>query len=98
MENYIFKNSEDVDTEKRTKTKEKIENNKSLIVWNDDFHSFDYVIECLMQICDHDPQQAAQCTYLIHYKGKCEVKTGPEDMIKKMRDRLSKRGLTVTIE
>jgi ATP-dependent Clp protease adaptor protein ClpS len=88
----------DADTKKETKKSESKDNFVNLIVWNDDVHSFDYVIDCLIQICDHSGEQAAQCTYLIHYKGKCEVKSGPPSIIKKMRDRLSKRGLSVTVE
>ncbi len=43
---------------------------KQLIVYNDDFNTFDHVIDALIKVCKHDPIQAEQCTFLIHYKGK----------------------------
>lgn len=45
-----------------------------LVLHNDDFHTFDFVIETLVNVCEMDEIQAEQCTYLIHYKGKCDVK------------------------
>jgi len=48
----------------------------NLIVYNDDFNTFDHVIESLVKICEHDSFQAEQCTMLVHYKGKCDVKSG----------------------
>ncbi|SDE73065.1 ATP-dependent Clp protease adaptor ClpS [Riemerella columbipharyngis] len=65
----------------------------NLIVYNDDFHTFDYVIQCLMDICKHTHIQAEQCTMLIHYKGKCVVKTATYGVLKPMKAELSLRGL-----
>ena len=45
-----------------------------LTLHDDDLHTFEYVIESLIEVCNHDMEQAEQCTYLVHYKGKCEVK------------------------
>ena len=47
-----------------------------IILYNDDINTFDHVIECLISICDHTPLQAEQCTLIVHYKGKCSVKSG----------------------
>ena len=47
-----------------------------LVVYNDDFNTFDHVIQTLIKVCRHTPQQAEQCTYLVHYKGKCTVRSG----------------------
>ena len=44
-----------------------------LIIYNDDFNTFDYVIDTLIRVCGHDPLQAEQCTLMIHYNGKCSV-------------------------
>lgn len=53
-----------------------------IILYNDDVNTFDHVIECLVKICDHSYLQAEQCAYIVHYSGKCTVKTGPlEDLI-----------------
>ena len=68
------------------KTKEKIQEqhevntlekpNNEIVVYNDDYNTFDHVIETLIKACKHTPQQAEQCTILVHYKGQCTVKTG----------------------
>ena len=70
----------------------------SLILHNDEVNSFDFVIESLIQVCEHTTEQAEQCTYLVHYKGKCDVKSGSFDFLRPMRHALVERGLTATIE
>ncbi len=47
-----------------------------IVVFNDDVNTFDHVIETLISVCDHTPEQAEQCSLIVHYKGKCTVKTG----------------------
>ena len=47
-----------------------------IILYNDDVNTFDHVIECLVKICEHTYIQAEQCAYIVHYSGKCVVKTG----------------------
>lgn len=69
-----------------------------LIVYNDDVNTFDHVIECLMEICGHDEIQATQCTYIIHFKGKCCVKTGTYNKLVKMRQKLVKQELSAEVE
>lgn len=68
-----------------------------LILHNDDIHTFDDVIEALIDICKHDLIQAEQCTMLVHYKGKCTVKTGSMDVLKPMHEKLIGRSLTSEI-
>lgn len=68
-----------------------------LILHNDDIHTFDDVIEALIQICKHDPIQAEQCTMLVHFKGKCAVKTGSMEVLKPMHEKLIARSLTSEI-
>jgi ATP-dependent Clp protease adaptor protein ClpS len=70
----------------------------SLILHNDDIHTFDYVIESLVDVCEHSTVQAEQCTFIIHYKGKCDVKKGSFDFLKPMKDCLIERGLNATID
>jgi ATP-dependent Clp protease adaptor protein ClpS len=69
-----------------------------LTLHNDEIHTFEYVIESLIEVCDHDMEQAEQCTYLVHYRGKCDVKKGNFKFLNPMKKELSRRGLTVTIE
>ena len=47
-----------------------------IVVFNDDVNTVDHVIETLISVCDHTPEQAEQCSLIVHYKGKCTVKTG----------------------
>lgn len=68
-----------------------------LILHNDDVHTFDEVINALIEICKHDVLQAEQCTMLVHYKGKCTVKTGALEILKPMHDKLISRSLTSEI-
>ena len=70
----------------------------SLVLHNDDFNTFDFVIESLIEVCEHTTEQAEQCTYLVHYKGKCDVKSGSFDFLRPMRRALADRGLNATIE
>lgn len=73
------------------------EENK-LVLYNDDVNTFDFVIECLIEICKHTLEQAEQCTILVHFKGKCTVKTGSMDILKPMHEKLLSRGLTSEIQ
>ena len=70
----------------------------SLILHNDEVNTFDFVIESLVEVCEHTTEQAEQCTYLVHYKGKCDVKSGSFDFLRPMRHALVDRGLQATIE
>ena len=70
----------------------------SLVVWNDDVNSFNWVIETLVKICDHTTEQAEQCSLIIHYKGKCSVKLGDYDTLKPMCDAITERGIGATVE
>mgnify|MGYP001766038761 FL=1 len=72
--------------------------NKVLILYNDDVHTFDYVIDALVEICGHEYYQASQCATITHYKGKCDIKTGKFASLKVMKDALTERELTVTID
>ena len=73
------------------------EENK-LVLYNDDVNTFDFVILCLIEICQHTLEQAEQCTLLVHYKGKCTVKTGSMEVLKPMHEKLLSRGLTSEIQ
>jgi ATP-dependent Clp protease adaptor protein ClpS len=68
-----------------------------LVVFNDDVNTFDHVIATLKRVCEHTPEQAEQCTLLIHYKGKCAVKTGTFDFLKPMREAICEAGIDARI-
>lgn len=77
---------------------QEIAEGRSLTLFNDDVNSFDFVITTLMEVCDHEPDQAEQCALIAHYKGKCIVKLGSFHLLKPMFDELIIRGLTVVID
>jgi ATP-dependent Clp protease adaptor protein ClpS len=79
-------------------TDENIGSGYSLVLYNDDYHTFDYVIDALMEICKMDEIQATQCTYLIHYKERCDVKNGSKEYLTPMRRALAQRDLKAVIE
>jgi len=70
----------------------------SLVVWNDEVNTFEWVIETLIKVCGHSPEQAEQCSYFIHYKGKYAVKEGSYDELKPLCDAITERGIGATIE
>src|SRR6187455_3860194 len=70
----------------------------NLIVWNDEVNTFEWVIETLMEVCGHSPEQAEQCSYFIHHKGKYAVKNGQYDELKPMCDAITERGIGATVE
>ncbi len=69
-----------------------------LVLHNDDYHTFDYVIDALIEICNHDVLQAEQCTLLIHYKGKCDVKKGSFSYLRPLKNALIQKELKATID
>lgn len=75
-----------------------IGNLSELIVYNDDFNTFDWVIESFIQVCNHSYTQAEQLSLMVHFKGKAIVKTGDYDKLKPMKDALIERGLSAAIE
>ncbi len=88
-------------------TKEKIQeqlevdtlekNNNEIVLYNDDVNTFDHVINTLMYACDHTPEQAEQCSIIVHYKGKCTVKTGAYEDLKPRCSKLLEAGLSAEI-
>lgn len=70
---------------------------KGLMVYNDEFNTFDHVIGTLVKICKHDQEQAEQCTYIIHFNGKCQVKNGTYDDLKPMKDGMVDAGIKAAI-
>ena len=68
-----------------------------IVLYNDDVNTFDYVIDTLIYACDHTPEQAEQCSILVHYKGKCTVKTGSYDELEPRCSKLLQAGLSAEI-
>ncbi len=70
----------------------------SIILYNDDFNTFDHVISCLVQICNHEVIQAEQCAWIVHTNGKCIVKTGEYKELEPLCTLLLEKGLSAIIE
>lgn len=70
---------------------------KDLVVFNDDFNTFEHVIETLIRVCKHTAEQAEQCTWIIHHRGKCTVKTGSFEELQPMRQAICERGIDAKI-
>ncbi|GAB3974792.1 ATP-dependent Clp protease adaptor ClpS [Spirosoma terrae] len=69
----------------------------NLVVFNDDVNTFDHVIDTLIDVCKHTPEQAEQCTLLIHYKGKCTVKNGSWEELVPLRNEICRRGISAEV-
>jgi ATP-dependent Clp protease adaptor protein ClpS len=69
-----------------------------LVLYNDDFNTFGFVIKSLMEVCDHTAEQAEQCATITHFKGRCDIRKGLKDDLQIMQAALIKRNLKVIIE
>ena len=99
--NFVLLNQriEEMETETLIEEKvvEKLVDERNLIVFNDDFNTLDHVIESLIKVCKHYPIQAEQCTHIIHFKGKCDVKSGHYEALEVMCTGLLDRGISAEI-
>ena len=64
---------------------------------NDDFNTFEFVIDNLMELCRHSYEQAMQCTLIAHNHGKCDILKGYYSELEMVATVLLDRGLTVNI-
>lgn len=78
-------------------TKEAVSFDNEIVMYNDDVNTFDHVIDTLMKVCRHSSEQAEQCSLIVHYKGKCTVKTGPIDELTPQCSLLLEAGLSAEI-
>lgn len=90
--------STQIQEELETLVKEQVVDQKNLVVFNDDFNTFDHVIESLIKVCKHEVEQAEQCTWIIHFNGKCQVKVGEYTKLEPMCTALLERGITAEIQ
>lgn len=70
----------------------------TIIVYNDDHNTFDWVIECFVDVLGHTSEQAEQLSLIIHFKGKATVMTDSFNVLKPLKDALIDRGLSAVIE
>ena len=69
-----------------------------IVIFNDEVNTFDWVIQCLMEVLDHTNEQSEQLAMMIHYKGRASVKDGSMDELRPLKDNLCERGLSAVIE
>ena len=88
----------DVEILEKVVTDEAVKDLSQIILFNDDVNTFDHVIDTLVRVCGHDSLQAEQCAMLVHYKGKCTVKTGELSKLEPMCTSLLDAGLSAEIQ
>jgi ATP-dependent Clp protease adaptor protein ClpS len=76
---------------------EKESNQNQIVLYNDEVNTFDHVINTLIYACEHTPEQAEQCSLIVHYKGKCTVKTGSYEELKPRCSMLLDAGLSAEV-
>ncbi len=86
------------DLEDDVLTEEYIGEVSEIIVYNDDVNTFDWVIECFMEVCKHSFEQAEQLSMIVHFRGKASVKRGVFEVLRPMKDALCERGLSAVLE
>ena len=84
-------------TQQETDVLEAVDTNNEIVQFNDDVNTFDHVIDTLIRVCKHTSEQAEQCAILVHYKGKCTVKTGSYDELEPQCTQLLEAGLSAEI-
>ena len=84
-------------TLEKVSIKEEVVKQNEIVLFNDDVNTFDHVIDTLVDVCEHTPEQAEQCAILVHYKGKCTVKTGEYAYLEPRCSRLLNAGLSAEI-
>ena len=80
------------------KISELLGNQNTIVLFNDDVNTFDHVIDTLVKVCNHEALQAEQCALLVHYKGKCDVKSGDMNDLVPMCSALLDAGLSAEIQ
>ncbi len=84
-------------TQQETSVLEAVDVNNEIVLFNDDVNTFDHVIDTLIRVCKHTSEQAEQCAILVHYKGKCTVKTGSYNELEPQCTQLLEAGLSAEI-
>lgn len=90
--------STQIKVEEQVNVEELLNNTNEIVLFNDDVNTFDHVIDTLIKVCDHEALQAEQCAMLVHYKGKCTVKSGEVTELIPMCTALIDAGLSAEIQ
>ncbi len=98
MHNSVFSTAVEEELLVEELVEEKVGETSELVVYNDDHNTFDWVIQCFIEILNHSYQQSEQLSLLVHFKGRAAVKTAPFKVLKPLKDALIDRGLSAVIE
>jgi len=93
----LLHNATEVDTQEDILTDVLLDDEWHVVLFNDNHNTFDHVIECLISTCGHDALQAEQCAMIVHFKGKCTVKSGAYDDLVPIHKSLTEKDLTVEL-
>lgn len=93
----MFHLQHQTETEEEVLVADRVEDGHSIILFNDDVNTFDHVIHMLVKYCDHDSVQAEQCAWIVHLKGKCDVKRGAINDLEPICTALLDGGLSAEI-
>ena len=86
-----------VETQEDVLSEVSLDGDWTVVLFNDHYNTFDHVIECLIHTCGHDPLQAEQCAMIVHFKGKCTVKSGSYEELAPIHKSLTEKDLTVEL-
>lgn len=86
------------DTQEEVVSLEDLIGTYNIVLYNDDVNTFDWVIDCLIELCGHNSEQAEQCALLVHFRGKCQVKKGSYNELRPICEALLDRGLSAKLE
>ncbi|MHA8049698.1 ATP-dependent Clp protease adaptor ClpS [Aquirufa sp. ROCK-SH2] len=98
LSSFSFQNIEKWQEDTDVLVEEEVLPGFTLIVYNDEVNTFEYVTITLIEVCQHSQEQAEQCTLQIHFKGKCSVKNGDYEDLVKMRNEICRRGISAEVE
>ena len=96
MQTPIYMSTKEKVSEELLLDEETVKHNE-IVLFNDDVNTFDHVIHTLIDVCEHTPEQAEQCSLIVHYKGKCTVKTGEYKELEPRCSKLLQAGLSAEI-
>jgi ATP-dependent Clp protease adaptor protein ClpS len=68
-----------------------------VILHNDNRNTFNHVVDCLMDICQHNYIQASQCAHIVHTALKCNIFVDSYEECSLVHDELCDQGLSVTL-
>ena len=94
----MSKNNPQIDKESEFEVLTQVEREHEIILYNDDINTFDHVINSLVAYCEHTFEQAEQCAYIVHYSGKCAVKSGSYEELEPICRKLLEVQLSAEIQ